>query len=96
MTLQKLLEAHVEKAAAEIYPHNSLRRHAFKSGAALTTPLLLAAVEAMSLVQQNHRLVHKEKCYPNPSDDTRVVCLCGSEKLTETLSLIAASLKREG
>lgn len=92
-TLQKLLEAHIEKAAAEIYPHNSIRRHAFKSGAALTAPLLLAAGDGLERAKKFMDLVAGQVVPGNELEKPGM--FPEREAVTEALSLIAASLKRD-
>jgi hypothetical protein len=90
MTLQKLLEAHVEKAA-EAFSYQACHERGldpeeietFKAGANALLPLLLAAVDALEKVEMYARVNHdKPKDY--------------GEIAKQSLSLIAASLKREG
>ena len=112
-TLQKLLEAHVEKVAEKYGADKSdtvlhwvdapRKAHAFKAGAQSLAPLLLAAVEGLRLLEEfaQHDFrcaLHDRKLGALPHRP----CDCGLEKAfeeiakLESLSLIAASLKREG
>ena len=94
MTLQKLLEAHIEKAAEKVADagfHEDAMP--FKAGAALTTPLLLAAVEALEKFRtqlENGGAYIVEDGFEEPEQCKQL------REITKSLSLIAASLKREG
>ena len=57
--------------------------------------VLKQAERAIRKLTSSHRFVHSEKCYPDKSDDTNIVCNCGIQQSEKSLSQLRAAIGEE-